>query len=276
MTNPTDGFTAELSPPQIMLPLIYFMRVLRTFSNANVLVLSERAGELTSLIKDVEQVQPMLMHNVHFIAGHPRRPVELYQCGVRNARTVSILRSSCVSGIQIQDFTHKSSIAKDKHCIIASLNLHLLLSGLVYTEEAAGLGLAAPGFGSNNIDGDGDSEGDGAGDASRNVANTATTPFVTVDIAHESNSLFLRHVSTTPRYTQNKDTNAGADEDKAEADDEADAGMEYMRKEEDAALMRSGGILMEMCLDNLLVQSVYYPDINAFWDSGEYMCEVLI
>jgi len=264
MTNPTDGLTAELSPPQIMLPLIYFMRVLRTFSNADVLVLSERAAELASLVQDVEQVSPDLLHNVHFIAGHPRRPVELYQCGVKNARTVSIVRPSCVSGVQYHDLTHKSTLAKDKHCIIASLNLHLLLSGLVYNEQSSGSGTATPGFRRENVD------GDDADNASEIADCRSIAPFVTIDIAHESNSLFLRHKNARSReHMCIIDVGADTPANNAEAEEEVHESNGYTSKEEDAALMRSGGILMEMCLDNLLVQSVYYPDICAFWESGE-------
>jgi hypothetical protein len=264
MTNPSDGLTADLSPPEIMLPLIYFMRVLRNYSNADVLVLSERAGELITLVKDVEQVAPQLLRNVHFITGHPRRPVELYQCGVKNARTVSIIRSSCVSSMQIEDFTHKSNIAKDKNCIIASLNLHLLLSGLMYNEEGSRSGSVTPGIGSS------DSYGDDGGDdyAGGDIADATSSPFVVVDIALESNSLFLRHISTAPRRVKSKEASKD-DADTADADnEEVDEDVESNR-EVDVALMQSGGILMEMCLENLLVQSVYYPDISAFWDRGE-------
>ena len=223
-----------LTPHQLMLPIIHFLRALRAYSSASVIVFFERAHELLPLVHDVEEVAIGLMQNVHFVTGQPRRPADLFQCRVRDARTVSVMKMPCVSERSSQHISQLSVVAEDKQVIIASLNLHLLLAGQTL--------------------------GNVGDHSSGEVSSGAIVPFVAVEIAHEANTLFLR-----PRHEHDDQKEDEIAEDTIQEQVEADT-----------SLLRSGGILTQCCLDNLLIQSVYYPAINSFWENGESKSFVLV
>ena len=86
-----------------------------------------------------------------------------------------------------------------------------------------------------------------------------------VDVAHESSVLFLRH---TRRNSFDLNLLGIIDEDD-------DAMLEAQRRDDmttndtfDSELVQAGGVQTNLCLDNLLIQSVYYKDIVSFWESA--------
>ena len=95
-----------------------------------IIVLSERAEELSSVAEELDQLDPLILSEVLFFAGVARNPEHLKMCGVERARAVAIIRSPVAvtgSSQDTSDITESAVVDADMQTIMTSLNLHMIL-----------------------------------------------------------------------------------------------------------------------------------------------------
>lgn len=194
-------------------------------------ILSDRADEMCDLTDEINGSQPGLLENVRFVMGASRNPDHLRLCNVQSARAVVIIRPPIASETAFEgqevDASRSAMLNADKHTIITSLNLHLLLS------ETQTLSKTKEG-----------------GDAQ------AIPTFTLTEIVHESNIIFLRQAEPYSG-SRSRSADQGVHCSPSEAD----------KNSFDWQLMANGSIFMHSALDSLMVQAMFNTHILAFWEA---------
>jgi len=148
----------------LWLPLVYFLMAVRSETVDQVYILSDRAEELSQLAGDIRLLYSELLKAVVFVQGSIKSPDHLALCNVETARCVLILRPPVASEQNTEsssaiNMSSQVTTAADRHTIVASLNLHLLLQQHQLAHKAS----------------------------------SSQMPFVLAEIVHESNGIFLRY-----------------------------------------------------------------------------------
>lgn len=252
-TNVTQDEVSSTN--SLMLPIIYYCKTVRRHSNDHIVILCEKAIEIGSLCKEINQASPEIFQNVHFYEGTGRSLDHLMSCRVTYARAVIIIRSPVVNEAfeEALEPTSFATINADRHTIIISLNIHLLLSDK-YKKRATDFV----------------------------AASKSDLPFTICEIVHESNICFLRqsYFATTKR---NKNTSNGTkDKETAlprvqrvhriiafnENDDiNADDYITHREIEFDFPLIAAGSLLPHSLMDSLIIQNIFNPDLLNFWEA---------
>ena len=112
----------------IMLHIIYCLRSIRKCYTGAILVLSERALELSELASDIQGINKEVLSKVFFYLGHPRNPNHLKKCYVYHALSVILLGSEDQEQIpSVEDEGDESMhnmVQIDRHKTVTCLNLH--------------------------------------------------------------------------------------------------------------------------------------------------------
>ncbi len=244
-----------VSANSLMLPIIYYCKTVRRHSNDHIVILCEKAIDIGSLCKEINQASPDIFQNVHFYEGTGRSLEHLISCRVTYARAVIIIRSPVVNEAfeEALEPTSFATINADRHTIIISLNIHLLLSDK-YKKRAPDLVAAIK----------------------------SDLPFTICEIVHESNICFLRqsYFATTKR---NKNTSNGTKDKETtpqvhhriphihafnENDDiTADDYITHREIEFDFPLIAAGSLLPHSLIDSLIIQNIFNPDLLNFWEA---------
>ena len=150
----TSTHTVEhVSIHVFILPLVYFLRAIRQYSNEFIYVLSDRADEASDCRAEVLSAYPNLFDKVKFVQGLPRSPEHLIYCRVQSARTVAIIKPlgattasemgqpptitiSTDSSTGPVFISPDSLINADRHSIVTSLNLHMFLDSAISEQRS--------------------------------------------------------------------------------------------------------------------------------------------
>ncbi len=236
-----------VSANSLMLPIIYYCKTVRRHSNDHIVILCEKATDIGALCKEINHTNPEIFQNVHFYEGTGRSLEHLVACRVTYARAVVIIRSPVVNEAfeEALEPTSFATINADRHTIIISLNIHLLLSDKIKKRVTAPV-----------------------------TARKSDLPFTICEIVHESNICFLRqsYFATTKRKTT---TNGSRDYETVllhsnafhESDDvKADDYITHREIEFDFPLIAAGSLLPHSLLDSLIIQNIFNPDLLNFWE----------
>eukprot|EP01041_Mallomonas_annulata_P005242 gene5242-10491_t len=159
----TSSMVQPVDVRTLMLPVIFFLRVVRALSHDKVIILSDRCPDLLELATEMELVHPGMFYNVHFYTGNARNLEHLRTCSVATAKVVVLMCAPVASETseESQEIYRAAVIQADRLTIIASLNLQMIL------DEASSMRSA--------------------------LSDSFEMPVFTVsEIIHESNVVFLR------------------------------------------------------------------------------------
>ena len=150
----STGRCDDLTPSALMLPIIFFIKAVRgqvkisdnlriphlndflSFSrnlklqsSERIVVLCERAEELSQIVAEIEVVNPQLLEKVFFFSGVARNSEHLLLCGVERAQVVAIIHPPrAAEASEEGSETYRTTMVNaDSHSIITSLNLHMIL-----------------------------------------------------------------------------------------------------------------------------------------------------
>ena len=78
---------------------------------------------------EIDQANPGLLDKVFFFSGVARNSEHLILCGVERARVVAIIRPprAAEASEEGSDISKSAMVNADRHTIITSLNLHIIL-----------------------------------------------------------------------------------------------------------------------------------------------------
>jgi len=234
-----------VSANSLMLPIIYYCKTVRRHSSDHIVILCEKATDIGALCKEINLTIPEIFQNVHFYEGTGRSLEHLIACRVTYARAVVIIRSPVVNEAfeEALEPTSFATINADRHTIIISLNIHLLLSDKIKKRVTAPV-----------------------------TARKSDLPFTICEIVHESNICFLRqsYFATTKRKTT---TNGSRDYETVllhTSDDvKADDYITHREIEFDFPLIAAGSLLPHSLLDSLIIQNIFNPDLLNFWEGTQ-------
>jgi hypothetical protein len=94
----------DLKSNAIMLPIIHFLRALRSVTMDPVLVLCDRSTELVALKLEIDQIDAGLLKKVHFYQGLARNPDHQMMTSLEHAKAIVIMRPP-ISAEQMEEST---------------------------------------------------------------------------------------------------------------------------------------------------------------------------
>mmetsp|Transcript_15309 Transcript_15309/g.23053 ORF Transcript_15309/g.23053 Transcript_15309/m.23053 type:complete len:1007 (+) Transcript_15309:408-3428(+) len=238
----SSGQKDVISAHNLMMPVVYFLRSYRAYRIPDdVIILSERADELSSLSGDISLSHPGLLDGVSFYVGFPRNIDHLRLCSVNSARAVVILHHPTPSTLYVEGdddpaMSAPSRLNADRHTIIVSLNLHFIL------------------------------EGRDRPTSDHSVPCSSRT-FTLVEVRHESNTSYLRRSYSTiltPAWrgleTSLSPTLGHCREGESLPSAHAETFCNWN-------LVSAGSVLSQPVFESLLFQTVLNPDIVQLWET---------